>query len=84
MKKENKDTTIITGEIDTISNYNEGYFSIMTRKGQHLRCKLVDDRNWDKLYDYLMRPITLEVVNGPDGAFRDSGPYWVIIKEGDR
>ena len=46
-------------EITEISTYNEGRF-LAESDGQLYAFRLQDMGEWDKLYDYLMRPMTVD------------------------
>lgn len=54
---------MITLDILTISTYNEGTFTARVHEdGQEVICRLYHkERDWDKLYDYLTRPMKVKV-----------------------
>lgn len=57
-----KNDVLTYTSLENLSTYNEGYF-IIEHDRQHYTCTLVDkEHQWDYLYNYLMVPMDLEVV----------------------
>lgn len=48
---------ILIGEITSISTYQEGFFTLHTYGGMVYKCLVENRGKWDKLYDYMNRPI---------------------------
>lgn len=52
---------MLIGEITYISNFREGYF-IIESDGKEYKCRTTEN-DWDKLYNYLSKPIRVAVIN---------------------
>lgn len=66
--------------IQQVSTYNEGYFIVSNKNGDAMFCRLCDGMQWDKLYDFLMRPLDIEI---EDEEYTPEVPggvtYWVYL-----
>ena len=51
----------MTLEITEISTYNQGYF-LAESNGQLYAFQLQNMDEWDKLYDYMMKPMTVDAM----------------------
>ena len=52
---------MLTGEVTYISNFKEGYF-IIESEGKEYKCR-TSESHWDKIYDYLTKPIKVAIIN---------------------
>lgn len=51
----------IKADILEVSTYSYGYFIITYGNGIKRKCHLTNSEQWDTLYDYLTKPITLQI-----------------------
>lgn len=63
---------MLIGEVTYISNFRERYFIIESNNKEY-KCK-TDESNWDKLYDYLSKPIRVAVINK---FFKQESMDWI-------
>lgn len=74
---------MLVGEVVYITNVNnrgDNFFILEDADGKQYKCHLPASQ-WDKVYDYLNKPIKVAIINTRFRSDRDSIYYYVTVVE---